>query len=152
MFVSYANLVKCVGDPFLKEVFGDLWKARVGSDQFMWTIEDEFFEWKQVFCSLCRWSYSNDLVYFISCQISSVFYFQSYGRKGEWLRVVANRSILDLIMEKNILHMHSTSIVKIWVSNKNSLLATLQNKNGYLRGRTELVGDGKMHVGIKEDA
>lgn len=31
----------------------------------------------------------------------------------------------------------SASIVKIWASNNNSLLATLQNRMGFLSGRTE---------------
>lgn len=44
---------------------------------------------------------------------------------------------LKYIIKLNILYISSTSTVKIWVSNNNSLLATLKNRMRFPRGRTK---------------
>lgn len=54
----------------------EIWvKDRVGSSRFLLTNEDDFFQWKQVFYSLCIWLDSNDRVYFLTSKykVFSVF-------------------------------------------------------------------------------
>lgn len=72
-------------------------------------------------------------IYFLNSksQVFSVFKeFRARAEKESGFR-------LKYVIELNILYIRSTSTVMIWVSNNNSLLATLKNRMRFPRGRTK---------------